>query len=489
MSDNGTESLPERTPACVDEQHGGTNPANTPPSESSNPSEPRRQQLRSRFAGVSQATKKGLGSAGQLTKNRFGAAIQVAKQKGKQAVDKRRNQVQIQSNNDDETVVSLSTSLLLEHQWPCPSCSFLNSATNEECALCECSRPGKADDIDDSNDFEPVSAESQSEANATLLQNTTGSLSLEQDPEISAGQDLNVSGRADGFYSDSVDGYGDDVPESGGKRLGVKQRLGAAVLRARTARSERKSYRSASEDTPAGAPDPVTLRNMYVGSPLPTPVHPFGHSCFGLQDIPLKRLAGLWFVKVKMESLTPKEGPLIPHSDVSPEGETLLPQPVNCPSSESVGASGDDQDGKADSPNTLLGQRVPDDATRNLKESTDVNDVTEKTFRIDVYHRQEKAASKVASLVRRMPDIVHLHTSLSQSLTKVPLYMFDVDDDKEPAYADIDSELSIYVGLTTIDKVRLTGKFLGSLLERPAAPSDKFHSNWTYQGMSVAMYF
>jgi len=477
----------------------------------------RRQQLRTRFAGVGQATKKGLGSAsqvtkkgigsaGQLTKNRFGAALQVAKQKGKQAVEKRRYRTQGESNEEHISASALNTdgneaSAPTADSWPCPACTFLNSPSNAQCTMCEslrqsaplssidsqrlglgsnelaeCTREEAVGGSSDLKETEITPSHlSDVENPCTHLESHSpppSTVELEENSEIMGADDLSVSGRSDrSVNSDMNDGDGDDASERGGQRQGMKQRLGAVVQRARTARSDRKSLRAGIiEGDPVGAPKSVKLRNISVGGPIPTPVHPFGEGGQMIQDLPLKRLEGFWFVRVERRY----------PSGVDASTDQTARDDVESADTPPLNTIGEGQEGETD-PTNPTSESMP-------KCCVDVIELIERAFQIDVFQREDDRILKVATVVRSLPEVASLHTSLSQSVSKVPLYKFDVDESAERSTSSVggmNNQLTMHLGFTTLDKVRLTGKLLGGLLELSLSSSANLDEHCKHQGKVV----
>lgn len=513
-----TESLTETISSNVDQTSGQA--ATWASSESLDQN--RRQQLRTRFAGVGQATKKGLGSAsqvtkkglgsaGQLTKNRFGAALQVAKQKGKQAVEKRRNRTQSESNDEHLSASVLGTdgtetSTPTADSWPCPACTFLNPPSSTQCTMCESLRPSDLssnvhsqnvelgsdermdftleEEVDAFSDLKEgtviPSRPSNAEHSSTSVENQSHSpslnarqdekivsMKLEENSEIIGRDDLSVSGRSDrSVTSDINDADGDDASERGLQRRGVKQRLGAVVQRASKARADRKSLRAGIEGAPVGAPKSVKLKNISVGGPLATPVHPFGECGQAIQDTPLKRLEGFWFVRVEMKYPSGVDATDEPARDAIESADT--------PSHSTIG---EDEKGETDHTNPLS-ETAPAGCV-------DVTEVIERTFQIDVFQREDDRTSKVASIVRSLPEVASLHTSLSQSISRVPFYRYDGDESAERSTSSVggmNNQLSMHLGLTTLDKVRLTGKLLGGLLEMSLSSYDNLDGHCKHQG-------
>ena len=490
-----------------------------------NQSRNRRQQLRTRFAGVGQATKKGLGSAGQATKTRFGAALQVAKEKGKVAVEKRRQRSLVESNDDlaavkDSMNAGESSEKSEVDSWTCSSCTFLNPGADTKCQICESTRPpehaaekgvhvGKdpsslesIDEVgDDQNNAGVEDAHVGPEQKSRQAEEVGQADVNDESESRSVDDNLSISGRSESnvgddrsFTSDLMD---DEGSEKGGPRRGMKQRLGAVVRRARSGRPDRRSLRGP-EGSFAGAPASVKLRNVALGGPLLTPEHPFGESGVGIPDMPLKRLEGLWSVAVKMELRTNEE-------------KSKSTKPVQ-PSGERTSANGtvgisDDLGEDCPTPAVVIGQErdaVPEAAMEEnwgefsdagqqtappVEDTVDVNEVIERTFRIEVFqHHGDSETKKVATIVRKMPDVASLHTSLSEAVSRVPFYMYDEDEDTERSTVGMNENVAKSLGLSTIDAVRLTGKLLGGLFAISLSSSGDLAERCNYQGKFTHMW-
>jgi len=509
----------ESCPNTLEDQQPDPDMADFPDNQSRN----RRQQLRTRFAGVGQATKKGLGSAGQATKNRFGAALQVAKEKGKVAVEKRRQRSLVESNDDfaamKDSMNAGESSESEVDSWTCSSCTFLNPRADTKCQICESTRPPEhAAEKGVHLEKDPSSLEAIDEVGDD--QNNAGvedvHVGLEQksrqaeevgQADVNDGSEnrsvddnLSISGRSESNVGDdrsvNSDLMDDEGSERGRPRRGMKQRLGAVVRRARTGRPDRRSLRGP-QGSSAGAPASVKLRNVELGGPLLTPEHPFGESGDGIPDMPLKRLEGLWSVAVKMEIRTNEE-------------KTKSTKPVHS-SGERTSANGtvgvsDDLGEDFPTPAVVIGQERDavteaamgenggefSDAGQQtappVEDTVDVNEVIEKTFRIEVFqHHGDSETKTVATIVRKMPEVASLHTSLSEAVSRVPFYMYDEDEDSERSTVAMNESVAKSLGLSTIDAVRLTGKLLGGLFAISLSSSGDLAERCNYQGKFTHM--
>lgn len=475
--------------------------------------------LRKGLAGVGQATKRGLGSATNVTKNRFGAALQAAKLKGKAAVEKTRSRLQVERNEPQVGTVIVS------NRWACSSCTFINDANTEKCQICNAICPHEtskkfSSQLVAEETSVPVLSKKATSNDATdqsidssyngLTNNQTISdvdYNQKAFPELSALQeeevgiqcidlvseihnddDLSVSGKSESLAGDDISIYSDqideDARERGTSQLGMKQRFGAVVRRAKSMRLDQK--------VPLGAPESVRLRNVTVGRALPTPLHPFGKENDTIDNVTLKRLEGLWTVRVRM---SPKPSLI---SNKATDEEDILRNNAN---SNNEADAADRQDDEHDATLSITASQAevtlpmiitenPDKGSypnsTSANDSSTENELIESTFEIEVYKHGEKiVAEKVGNVTKTIPELASLHTALSEAVSRVPFYKYDSDKGSDRSQSErMSRNVARELGLTTIDTVRLTGKLLGGIFENCTGSSAKDEPHFQYQGKS-----
>ena len=213
--------------------------------------------FRSRFAVVSQATKKGLEVTKKATKSRLGSVIETARQKGKEVAENGRIAFQdvramptseparetpavldftSQGEDHEEEVIDHATDAVTSF-WSCQSCTYVNSS-GTICQMCAAPRV-----------FDRSSSEGEP-----------------------SDDEFNSSSRRTG---------------------GMRRRLGAAVRRARS-RNGLQPQRA----LPSGAPPPMQLRNVsMLESEISHTTDPFGETMDSVLAT-MKILEGIWSVEV-----------------------------------------------------------------------------------------------------------------------------------------------------------------------------------------------
>lgn len=486
--------------------------------------DPRRQQIRIRFAGV-----------GQATKSRFGSALSAARQKGKEVAQRRRSGtdgVSCEASTAPSSITEDANTLSTKETWACSSCTFINTGDGMKCQVCESER-SKGDCYEEDQTHMAESQNCQQLQVATLEgelaieakvdeteevafenalsgdQNERGMSSFAEDEERSRDRD-DVEGLSVGdqsVTSDLMDDEDFDEPE---RRIGMKQRLGAAVRRARTVTSDSQKFlagrhsarQETSEVTPLGSPNAVKLQKVLLSGPLQTPVHPFGEGGTEIPGVPLKKFEGLMSVRVGIHSTVERENCNTKMRDPKISG-TAVGSPLQFTSGNEMGAEStmahetsceicdvektdevEDRSGISDagsSENDGMMELPFADPRPKSSENLEI------VFRIQVFqHECDDATSSIADLLKKLPDIVALHTSLSESVARVPSYLFDSElDIGRTSMARMNENLSHVLGLTPLDSMRLTGKLLGGLLDvsQRANSNALMHSN--YYGKNV----
>lgn len=492
---------------------------NSSDSTSSN-TESRRQQLRNRFSGVSQATKRGLGSAGQVTKSRFGSVLSAAKQRGQEVAQKRRMRA---TTEPEDVFVDLSTASITpgaervstDEVWPCSACTFINPGDYTKCQVCESERSIPAYNISDlqSQDFtlecqlddKDAVIDETDEINALddlTEQGEKGSMrgdpfqsqgisSLPEDGEHSRDDDDRSidAGNADDFnvdyHSITSDQLDDNEFDELEPRLRIKQRLGAAVRHARKVTSDsqrfsisrRNSRQENSERVPLGAPNSVKLRNIALSGPLKPPVHAFGEGCAAgaaMTGIPLKKFEGLWFARVEISSGSQPTKATTGISFRATAVDLAEELKVVDDSKNDKCETGDAEtrdDGFMTTDSRSDGNEVRLSRSNALRATpprvVEAGNNEEMTFRIQVFqHNGEQSSSLTTDVLKKLPEILALHTSLSESIARVPSYLFDSEPNVgRTCVAGMSENLTRTLGLTPLDAARITGKLLGGLLD------------------------
>lgn len=477
----------------------------------------RSQQLRTRFAGV-----------GQATKNRFGSALQVARQKSRDVTQNTRARIghgvpsPLDRVNEEPAETKLSTaSGVLE--WQCEVCTFLNDGGSSACDMCGA---GKATDI---------VTENQSTTVAAGTAPTLDSVGDSAPHEVADTSEVQVS---DPIEQDQIS-YGADEKETSGwssedeastQRFGVTRRLGAAVRSVRRNKgtpdeSNKFSLRPrgrASLDPIPGTPDVVKLRNVKVGGPLSVPLHPIHGVEPPVAEVVCKRLEGCWIARVETlaaptpaDSIGARSDGIAVASQPFAEEWTSHSLEAPKPSPEEVsrissddGGNGEEFDGTfpahesitvADAaveratvaaPEELVGlsNAVTAEPSKSSRESSDgevlkanplyataeaqsvgagpTDPRLDHLFQIHLL-RKDAVAEHMSTVTKPLADILDLHTLISQSLDNRFFGIPRQASVERRANGETPSTLAASLGLTTLDTVRLTSKLLAALLEGP----------------------
>jgi hypothetical protein len=333
--------------------HGGTAEGTTNPTA---------QQIRNRLAGV-----------GQATKSRFGSAIAAAKQKGKEAVQLRR---QGASGSD----------------WACVQCTFINSGRVWECQMCSLTRP---------------SSDQVGSTAYSSIQFQTSSVTEKHTDDVTESLDME-----------------EDV-ERQGSQIGLKNRLESVVRRARTAtfegpRSGKFNSRVNDQQQGVGATKAQKLSNISLGGLISSPKQ-FARSS-KVQELPLKQLAGTWIVEVELQ-------PQFPLEENIPVDSFSEKPPSN---SDDVLRPEEHLEGKENVERTNPSAVTLDESGRESS-SDELNQFVDLTFRIRASkHNSGTTSSECVDLIRTLSEIAALYTSLSEFIARAPILSFNQGLKRKP---------------------------------------------------------
>lgn len=399
----------------------------------------RRQQIRSRFAGVG----RGFGSAMQMARQKAGEVAE----KGREVAERRRHRHQNESDATETPSITVTdsspSSVPSETEWSCSACTFANNADSSSCAMCNTPRqtatvPQQATPAD-------VSSTDTLHQSATPQQPTTSTVSSFDEFVDQSNDD------------DAVEAV-DDTP-----RVGMRQRLGNAVRSVRQNNADpavdpskgggRFGMRRRSANTPKheDAPEAISVKKVSVIGQLEDHVHPFGES--KLEPVVQKRLDKHWLVRVHI--LNPTDAQRVEGKD-SESGQEF-PTNVAASADEAVeNAVVDGDDG---------GELAGEDEQQNS--SVKVASDPEPFIRIDVYSSGETPDwmdRPLSSVTVPLPSVFALHSKISESVGRLPPpASFHTVKERSESGAPTHSLASAF-GLTALDAVRITGTLLSGLL-------------------------
>lgn len=432
----------------------------------------RRLQFRGRFAGVSQATKRG-----------FGSALQAAKQKGKDVTANARMRMahggQMQTGTTlvptENDFVSSSASVgehakdeertaYVHRKWSCQTCTFLNQDISAQCDMC-----GQPREVDERCAATATDGEEPTEDSGT--QNSYFQ-DGETDPGVEVGDEPLDPGRIE---SPEEQTDGGEASRGLGRRLGdaARSRVGGDGVvisepgeRSGARFSLRRRSDSASIDRVEGAPEPIRMRNVSVGGPLPFPANLIDSGDPLLQTLPTKRLDGNWIVRAE------------PFSEVISSGEG------NDAEASLTYVTFDAKDERSNSPDPTKEVHTEpsppcvsgDASSKSTGRVEGVNSLSkevgpallEYSVAINVLQQDEAVGSirfrHVASVKKRVDDVLKLHTDLSEVLSLAVPFSDDAGDIRPPPREKTES-LSTSLGLTALESVRVCGKILAGMME------------------------
>ena len=456
----------------------------------------RRGQLRSKFAGVSSVTKRGLGSAFQAAKQK---SRQVA-EKSREVAERRRQRticeeegsfgvstlatssptpadetLDTSERQTDDIVADDATSVVAT--WECSVCTFLSLTEGAICQMC-----GTARD--------------QESAAAAVTESEGGN------SDYVAHDDIVHKVLASDTGGSVISDFAEDADiDSQSPRRGMRDRLGAAVNSVRrgkelqeggaakkggrfSLRRRGPSGRQENGNVAQGAPEAIRLKNVMVTGPLASSSHPFGDIAGSGYDLPLKKLKGSWFVRVSVaeqKDSNTSEG-------IGVKKKPALSAPLDSAGSthESEASSTPPQSEKRDgihrAPETAEVQAVSlsdpplvsnADSEADSVEPDYLEGQSREVFHIRVFKHDGETIHglPVAESDKTLSAILALHIALSESVAQLPLSSSDTGSISGRYAGERMSEsLAGILGLSTLDTVRITGRLLGGLLQNSAAP-------------------
>ena len=363
----------------------------------------RQKPLRSRFAGV-----------GQATKTRFGTAFQAARQKGKDFTERTRKQrgsavsgSWSMDSSETTSVASTGVHNALSTDTnagennggvSCRTCTFINSDGAETCEICN-------------SPLDVVSAVAVVEEGNEAHPNTPSSKK-------------------------------DDIQGGTGVRAGMRERLGAAVRNVRKGASvsedessvvsnESRKARSIfrprtfqgqqdSDNLTIVGPDAINLRHISMGRPL-LPKMGLSDAPEDAVAVPLKRIHGNW--RVQVVAVVDKLNVTAP--------EDSNQESITC------------------TPGTL-------EPERGLLF----------TIKVSRQNAMPNNTEVLSEFQTNGPNVLALHTAISECISCLPSSPYYNIDSSRTSAGDMGDGLASTLGLNAVETVRVTGKLLGGLVKR-----------------------
>eukprot|EP00977_Amphora_coffeiformis_P005529 scaffold1170_cov174-Amphora_coffeaeformis.AAC.13 len=425
---NGPEELPSPSP--------GEELNSVASADASEDTPSRRQQLRSKIAGMGQVTKRGLGSA-----------MQIARQKGREVAERRRMRQHDESEMDETPSITLSESEITSSEpnlWNCPACTYANNGQVLACEMCNTPRKpdqsfGRTGTIEAD---EPSVARSRDEATPEPAEFS--------DSNQRVGMRLRLGNAVRSVRQNNTD----TAPESGrsGGRFGFRRRGS-------------QNSDGAQHD---GAPEPVTLKQVTVNGPLQDQTHPFGDEYFEAAVVQQKRLDKVWFVRVKVVDGQPV------HSGAPSEENfnSLQPNIYAAARSEMIQIA--DVEAKDDTIPLDLGASGTTGKESEQKASAEPTEEPDRTLHsepkavIEVFRQTEDSGwldRAVSSVSVSLSAILALHAEISESVGRLPPPASFPDIEPRSQSGSLTRSLGVALGLTALDTVRITGMLLSGLLQ------------------------
>jgi hypothetical protein len=418
---NNQESQSFSSPIEVNEAIDSSN--QTDGSEDHTPN--RRQQLRGKFVGMGQVTKRGLGSAMQIARQKGRAVAE----KGREVAERRRQRHQ----NEIGASESHST------------------------------------DANVSDPFETLPGTNDSPASASETKDTLydweSSERKEQTLHLPSEQTVESSQVPLPDESQPPPG----IPSDDTSRMSVRERLGNVVKNVRQhtsdssslsdrtgggrfSRLRRSAVRSNDSEEHSGAPEPITLKRVTVEGNLVDSIHPFGGHHLELVESPMKRLQKPYFVRAKLfDSAHSKSGPdeLADSESLQTDATEAHLQNLN---KDTPVVSVKDEDTQAPA-FSLTSPPTPE------------IHVTIQTFERVTSEKKGWMEQPCSTTTVPVSAIFALHTEISECISQISPPPCIPTEGQRNQVGGFSQSLSSTLGLSSLDTVRITGTLLSGLLQ------------------------
>lgn len=419
----------------------------------------RRLQLRNRLSGV-----------GQVTKSRLGSALQAARQKGKDVTQSTRTrmatagavahngpkppEIEAKSEADETPGVAQPAG----GWWSCTTCGSVNKHPITKCGNCGTSVGGTAADTEPSTETNSVLGGEGVGSRDTAM--SAFAVDSSSTPSVKVPLD-------DAPASESTDVSGIRYGRSQGS-LGMHPTPQVTKVTTEAPIDERVSF-------PTNTPGALKLRNVALGGPLPAPCHPFHQPELLEPVVPSRRLSGCWMVRAE---------PITIEGDARPSPETVKNEACNAsgqeaPSNRVTSAVGDVAGAHSGITNRESRHGDADDAGDGVSSHEQM--IFDSFFRILVFKSGEASGfQQVAEVTRTVPDVLGLHTTVSESLgpPSSPWFRDEaglsrVGEIGDSRTGEMGNSLAARLGLATSDAIRVTGQILSGLLQLSTRCSTK----------------
>lgn len=415
-SEDGSDSVSIGSSSRVEGDYGASRPGELDDDEDLSNS--RRLQLRNRLSGV-----------GQVTKSRFGSALQAARQKGRDVTQSTKTLIATTgavvkngpkpTETEEKSAANDAPGLARPAGgwWSCTACGSVNKHPITKCESCGTSFGGTTAGVPSTETNAGLGVEDASRPEAT-----------------SAKEPID-----DSLASESAEASG--------------------IWPARNHGSIGTTEAPIDERVPAStnAPGPVKLRSVVVGGPLPAPHHPFNQTELHEAVVPSRRLSSCWMVR----------------AEPIPRGDDTHPSP-DTPVDGARESSGQEAQNSQVVGEVTGAHAGIDNREGHHGDAEDAGDghssheqmILGSSFRILVFKTGEGGGfQQVGEVTRTLPDVLGLHTTVSESLGPPSSPWFRDEDGTSPRAGEMGESLAARLGLTTADAIRLTGQVLGGLLQ------------------------
>jgi hypothetical protein len=393
----------------------------------------RRLQLRNRLSGV-----------GQVTKSRLGSALQAARQKGRDVSQSTRTLIATPGavvNKGPASTETNATPAADESPgvarpaggwWSCGTCGSVNKHPISRCENCGALLGGTAADTG-------ISTETNS---VPRVDDVT-----RRERDVSAFV-------VDSFSTPSTEEPLDDS-------LASEPAIASGIRHARSKSSLGSTEAAIDEPapSPANTPGIIKLRSVALGGPLPAPHHPIHQTELLEPVVPSRKLSGCWMVRAE---------PIARSGDARPSSDALSSGASNASEQEGPGSHASSAAGEVSGAHNGVDHhenRRGDPEDTQAVDSSSEHVIVESFFRILVFKTGEGSDfQQVAEVSRNLPDVLGLHTIVSESLGPPSSHWFR-NEAGASRTGDMGDRLAAMLGLTTSDVIRLTGQVLSGLLQ------------------------
>lgn len=433
----------------------------------------RREQVRNRFVGVSQATK-----------SRFGSAMSAARQKGKEVAQKGKAMAQkrLDGTTSSFDVRKNEGSTIHGESKSCPSCPLLNTGLDVKSQICALKRSDANSDehettrrLGKNGSLLGISTDVLSSSNLPLQSDQVVCDEPKPVPSNSEPDEFtSIGAKTENGVLDqnNADDF-DDRTESD-RPVGMKQRIGAVVRRA-IAQSDNQRLLNgrlgtkldSSDVFTNGAIESVKLERISLSRALSTPFHPFGKGDKGISGLELKCVEGVWTIRVEIvapEFKRTANG--VENDHLASEVTTGVAEPLGDKMEDDTGIASASTSSNADFMYPVAGKDDTLSQVKCLDHTTTKSTRLSQYFRIQVFEHKSDLTISPVELQKSLSEILQFHSSMSESIAKVSSHQFSPDAmTGNPFQPCTHGDIAKAAGLSALETVCISGSLLGECFE------------------------